>query len=42
METQYIVRNNENGTEWEFNKLENALKYQEFLVFKLGIDAEVL
>ena len=36
------VINNETGKVTEFLTMDQAQAYQEYLVFKLGIDAEVL
>ena len=38
----FKVKNNENGKIREFKTLKQAIAYQEYLVFSLGIDAEVL
>ena len=39
---KYFVKNNENGKVKEFLKLQDAIDFQEKLVFFYGIDAEVL
>jgi Mn-dependent DtxR family transcriptional regulator len=39
---EYKVKNNENGKEKSFDTMDKAQEYQEYLVFTLGIDAEVL
>ena len=39
---KYYVKNNENGKIKEFDTIDKACEYQEYLVFTLGIDAEVL
>ena len=36
------VKNNESGKITDFESMEKAVKYQEYLVFILGIDAEIL
>lgn len=38
----FKVKNNESGKEKEFKTIQEAIKYQEYLVFVLGIDAEIL
>ena len=38
----YQVRNNENGEIKEFNTAIEAVKYQEYCVFVLGLDCEIL
>jgi hypothetical protein len=38
----FKVKNNESGKITEFDTIEKAIKYQEYLVFDLGIDAEIL
>jgi len=38
----YKVINNNSGIIKEFNTMDEAQAYQEYLVFTLGIDAEVL
>lgn len=37
-----IVKNNETGKVVEFALMDEAMAYQEYLVFVLGIDAEIL
>lgn len=37
----YKVINNENGNIKEFDTMIKAISYQEYLVFILGIDAEI-
>ena len=37
-----LVKNNESGKITDFDTMEKAIKYQEYLVFVLGIDAEIL
>jgi len=36
------VKNNESGKITEFDTMTKAIKYQEYLVFVLGVDAEIL
>jgi len=38
----FKVKNNESGKIKEFKTLKEAIEYQEYLVFRLGIDAEIL
>lgn len=39
---EFKVKNNETGKITVFHTLEGAMEFQEYLVFTLGIDAEVL
>ena len=42
VELKFKVRNNETGNIREFNTIEGAIKWQEYCVFVLGKDVEVL
>ena len=38
----FKVKNNESGKIREFKTMQEAIKYQEYLIFVLGIDSEIL
>ena len=39
--TLYTVRNNEDGSEKKFENMDEAQVYCDFLIFTIGIDAEI-